>query len=215
MPVRPHTKFFVLLGCETVKNKIQKEEHQSVSPRENWHMWQPADCSIVHTVGSCPGFWNFTARTVEWANVWTLETASKKSNLNDLYLFPTRNCINLWSGKSHHTHRLSMSLGSQDATRCQGQGKQSQRKWEEVAGLCAKIPWNSGFRDEPATTSALWRVSEVDLNHQRKSHSGTVLLPGRHSRVTGTHVSVPQVLAEEPLPLPCVIILPGVKDSFS
>ena len=68
-------------------------------------------------------------------------------------------------------------------------------------GLCVKIPWNSGFREDAAATSVLWCVSEAILNHQWKSHLGTVLLAGGHCCVVGTQGSVPQALPEEPLPL--------------
>jgi len=87
-----------------------------------------------------------------------------------------------------------MSLGIRDK---KNEARGNEKKWRSMCEDSMELR----FREDAAATSVLWCVSEAILNHQWKSHLGTVLLAGGHGRVVGTQGSVPQALPEEPLPL--------------
>lgn len=59
--------------------------------------------STEQMLGSCAGFWAILKLLGEnnWMGYYTnLENTFQKSNQNDLYFFPTRNHIDLWSNQS-------------------------------------------------------------------------------------------------------------------
>ena len=142
------------------------------------------DCSIAQSVGSCPGFRSFTVRTIEWASVWTLEIISKTPSLPG---------ITSAFGLASLTCSALHDPGFTGCHWAPGTRRMRPEEMKRSGGLCVKLPWNSAFREDAAATSVLWHASEAVLNHQWKSHSGTVLLAGRHGRVVGTQVQCPEL----------------------
>lgn len=87
-----------------------------------------------------------------------------------------------------------MPLGTRDK---KNEARGNEKKWRSMCENSMELR----VREDAAATSVRCGVSEAVLNHQWKSHLGTVLLAGGHGHVVGPQGSVPQALPEEPLPL--------------
>ena len=108
----------------------------------------------------------------------------QKLNLNNLYLFPTWNCIELGLA------RLTLSLSPQNATRASDHRNEAKgnQKWQIYV---QKFHGTQGLKNNLVATSTLWPVSEVVLNHRWKCCSGHSPTDRSCGGVTGPPVSVP------------------------